>query len=174
MVIWFSGISGSGKTTIGKKFFKFLKGKSNSTIYIDGDGFRKIFKNDLGYSLKERNINAYRLTRLIKDISDQKINIVVSANLTSPSYRQWCKKNIKDYHDIHIKAKKETLIKRDYKNLYKNIFKKKIKNIVGVDIPYISPKSSFMYINNDKSKTEYYLNIKKIFSKLKKSKVKFY
>ena len=77
MVIWFTGISGTGKTTLGKKFFMFLKKKHPSTIFLDGDEFRKIFKNDIKYTLEDRDKNASRLTNLIKYLSRQKINIVV-------------------------------------------------------------------------------------------------
>ena len=77
MVIWITGISGAGKTTLAKYFRKKFKKKS---IYFDGDEFRKIFKNDIRYSLKARNTNAERLTRLVKYLSDQKNNIIISAN----------------------------------------------------------------------------------------------
>ena len=174
MVIWFSGISGSGKTTLAKKIFQELKKKSQSTIFLDGDKFREIFKNDLGYTLKDRNTNADRITRFVKEISDQKINVVVSANLTNSKYRFWCKNNIKDYCDIYIEAKKEFLIKRDYKGLYKNAIKNKIKNVVGIDLPFSKPLGSFMYIKNDSTKAKYFKNIKLIFLNLKKSKIKFF
>ena len=53
MVIWFTGISGTGKTTIAKQFCKFLK-KHPSTIYFDGDKFRKFFGNDIKYTLERQ------------------------------------------------------------------------------------------------------------------------
>ena len=83
MIIWITGISGSGKTTLGKYFFTNFKKKYPNTIYFDGDKFRKIFNNDIKYSLKDRNTNALRLTRLVKFLSIQKINIVISANITT-------------------------------------------------------------------------------------------
>ena len=174
MVIWFSGISGSGKTTIGKKFFNLLKKKSNSTIFLDGDKFRKLFKNDLGYTLKDRDTNAYRLTRFVDEISKQKINIVVSANLISLNYRKWCRKNIKDYLEIYLVAKKSSLLKRDYKNLYKNALNGKLKNVVGIDLPFIRPKGCDMYIKNDATKKNLYSNISKIFTKIDKSNIEIY
>ena len=133
MIIWFTGVSGAGKTTLGKKFFEVLKKKYNSSIFIDGDEFRKLFNNDLKYSLKDRNKNAYRLTRLVQFLSKQKINIVISANLTSFKYRSWCRREIKNYYEIYIEAEKASLLKRDYKKLYKNALKGKIKNVVGID-----------------------------------------
>ena len=174
MVIWFTGVSGSGKTTLGKKFFNILKKKSKSTIFFDGDKFRLIFQNDLKYSLKERDTNAYRLTRLVHALSNQKINVVVSANLTSFKYRLWCRKEIKNYFEIYIEAKKDTLLKRDYKNLYKDALKGKIQNVVGIDLPFSKPKGSDFYIDNNFSKKELYKNIEKIFLDIKKSKIKIF
>ena len=57
MIIWITGIS-SGKTTLGKYFFKKFK-KNKRIQFLDGDEFRKIFSDDLKYSLKDRNKNAF-------------------------------------------------------------------------------------------------------------------
>ena len=174
MIIWFTGVSGAGKTTLGKKFFKVLKKKSQSSIFIDGDEFRSIFKKDLKYSLKDRDKNAFRLTRLVQSLSKQKINIVVAANLTSFKYRSWCRKKISNYFEIYIKAKKTSLLKRDYKKLYKNAIQGKIKNVVGVDLPFNTPRGCNLYIENNLTKNELYKNIERIFKKIKKSKIKIY
>lgn len=173
MVIWFTGISGTGKTTLGKKFFEKLKKISKSSIYLDGDKFREIFKNDLGYSLSDRDKNAYRLTRFVKEISSQKINIVVAANLTNPKYRSWCKKNIKSFREIHIEAKIESLLLRDYKNLYNDALKGRIKNVIGVDLPFKKPKGCDIYLENNSTKEVLYKNINKILIKMNKSKLLF-
>lgn len=174
MVIWFSGLSGSGKTTLGKNFFYFLKKKSQSTIFLDGDRFRLIFKNDLGYTVKDRDTNAYRLTRLVKELSKQKINIVVAANLTSLKYRAWCKKEIKNYYEIYLEAKRSSLLKRDYKNLYKDALKGKIKNVVGVDLPFVKPEGCDIYIENDSTKNTLISKTEKIYKNLKKSKIQIF
>ena len=115
MVIWITGISGSGKSTFGKYFFKKFKKKHKNTIFFDGDEFRKIFLDDVKYTLKDRNKNAERLTNLIKYLSDQKINIVISANITSQKFRDWCRKKIKNYFEVFIDTPFNILLKRDYK-----------------------------------------------------------
>ena len=66
MVIWFTGVSGSGKTTLGIKFFELLKKKSKSTIFLDGDKFRKILKNDLEYSMRDRDIECPQINKISK------------------------------------------------------------------------------------------------------------
>ena len=171
MVIWITGISGAGKTTLANFF---LKKKKFRSIYFDGDKFRKIFGNDIKYSLKDRDINAHRLTRLVKYLADQKFNIVISANLTSRKYRNWCKKNIKNYIEVFIDAEIKSLIKRDYKKLYSKAIQGKIKNVVGIDLPFKKPLGSSIYIKNNSSKKQFLQNVKKIDNYLRLNKIKIY
>lgn len=156
MIIWFTGISGVGKTTIAKKLQLSIKKK---TILIDGDALRAINDNDLGYSKEDRDRNARRLINLVNYISRQEIDVIVCANITSLKFRKIIKKKLKKFYEIHISAKIDNLLKRDYKNLYKNAFKKKIKNVVGVDIPYKQPKDCYMYLKNDFSKKVFLKNV---------------
>ena len=174
MILWITGISGSGKTTIGKSFFKNFKKNHKNTVFLDGDEFRSLFGNDLKYTLKDRDKNAQRMTSFVKYLSNKKINLIISANLTSQRYRNWCKKNLKNFVQIYIRANLKSLIKRDYKRLYKKALKKKIKNVVGVDLPFKDPKKIDLFLSNDGSKKEF-LNKKIIIKKfLIKKKIKIY
>jgi len=170
MVIWITGISGAGKTTLAKHLLKKFDKKF---IYFDGDEFRKIFNNDIKYTLESRNINAQRLTRLVKYISDQKQNIIVAANITSYKYRLWCRKNIKNFVEIFITADIKNLIKRDYKKLYSHALQKKIKNVVGIDIPFKIPKGSNIYISNNNTKKDFLNKVDIIKKYIKKNKIKY-
>jgi len=174
VVIWITGISGSGKSTFGKFFFRKFKKIKKNTIFFDGDEFRKIFLDDIKYTLQDRDKNALRLTSLVKYLSDQNINIVISANITSQKFRNWCRKNIKNYFEVFIDVPMKILIKRDYKKLYEKALKKKIKNVVGVDIPFIKPKKPDLILKNIKSKKYLYKNYSLIFKKIKKKKIKVY
>jgi adenylylsulfate kinase-like enzyme len=174
MVVWITGISASGKSTLGKFFFKKLKKENKNTIFFDGDEFRKIFHNDIKYTLKDRDINAIRLTSLVKYVSDQKTNIIISANITSQKFRDWCKKNVKNYFEVFINTPMEILKKRDYKKLYKNALSGKIKNVVGVDIKFIKPKNPDLIIDNLGTKRDLYLKYNKIMKEIKSRKIKIY
>lgn len=174
MVVWITGISASGKSTLGKFFFKKLKKENKNTIFFDGDEFRKIFHNDIKYTLKDRDTNAIRLTSLVKYVSDQKTNIIISANITSQKFRDWCKKNIKNYFEVFINTPMEILKKRDYKKLYKNALSGKIKNVVGVDIKFIKPKNPDLIIDNLGTKRDLYLKYNKIMKEIKFRKIKIY
>ena len=113
-IIWISGISGTGKSTLAKFYLKFLK----NFLWIDGDEFRRLFDNDLGYTLEDRNKNAERLINFVEFINKQNISIIVSANLTSTKYQKLIKKKFKNI--VHIKIFVETglLLKRDKKGIY--------------------------------------------------------
>tara|TARA_Y100000590_G_scaffold121471_1_gene139105 strand:- start:187 stop:711 length:525 start_codon:yes stop_codon:yes gene_type:complete len=174
MILWISGISGSGKTTIGKYFYQKFKRKNKNTIFIDGDEFRALFNNDLKYSLKDRDKNARRLTYFVKYLSDQKINIIIAANLTSQKYRNWCKKNLKNYLQIYIKAKLSSLKKRDYKKLYKRAINKRIKNVVGVDLSFNLPKNVDLYLTNDDTKKSFLKKTHQIKKLIKERNLKIF
>ena len=174
MILWITGISGSGKTTLGKAFYKDFIKKHKNTIYLDGDEFRSLFGNDLKYTIKDRDINATRMTAFVRYISNQNINLVISANITSEKYRKWCRKNLKNFIQVYIKAKLESLIKRDYKNLYKKAINKKIKNVVGVDLPFNHPKKANLYLTNDCTKKNFLKKTNQIKNLIKERNIKVF
>ena len=167
MVIWITGISGAGKTTLGSYFFKNLKKKKFNSIFLDGDETRKIFFGHGKYSLNDRDLHAIKLTNLVKYLSDQNINIIISANITSQKYRNWCKKNIKNYFEVFIDVPMDILKERDVKKLYINALKGKIKNVVGVDIPFIKPNSPNLIVDNSKSFNRISIIVEEIIDKSK-------
>ena len=173
MIIWLIGISGAGKTTISKALFNNLKNKIKNLILVDGDEFRKVMGNDLGYSLQDRNKNAERMINFVSYISNQNINVICAANITSTRNRNLARKKLKSYFEVSVDVPIQTLIKeRDYKNLYKRALKKRIKNVVGIDIKYRKPKGSNLTIKNDKSKKHINLIVKEIIKKIKSFKTK--
>ena len=156
MIIWFTGISGVGKTLIAKKLFKILKKKIKNIVHIDGDKFRSILNNDIGYSLKDRDINASRIINFVKLLNDQKINVIVSANLTSQKYRRYCKKKFNKYLEINISTDLDLLKKRDKKKIYTY---RSLKNVVGFGIKNIKNNTANIKILNNDSKKKFLRNI---------------
>ena len=156
MIIWFTGISGVGKTLIAKKLFRILKKKTKNIIHIDGDKFRSILNNDIGYSLKDRNINASRIINFVKLLNEQKINVIVSANLTSQKYRRYCKRKFNKYLEININTDLNLLKKRDRKKIYSN---RSLKNVVGFGIKNTKNNTAKIKILNNVSKKKFLKNI---------------
>lgn len=155
-IIWITGISGVGKTTLAK----CLKSRLKDFIWIDGDRFRKIMGNDIGYTLKDRNTNATRIINFVKFLNNEKKNILVSANLTSIKYKKKVKKFFKNLLLINIQTKYDLLIKRDTKKIYK-----KNKNVVGKDIKNSNFHGYDLIIQNNQTKKVFLSNIHKIIKK---------
>ena len=164
MIIWLTGLSGSGKTTFAKLVLKEIKKKVKNFYHLDGDQFRSLMNNDLGFSLKDRDENAIRIINFVKSLDQQRINVIVSANLTSKKFRLKNKKIFKNYMEILLSAKKEILLKRDYKKVYKNK-----KNVVGKDIKFFTGTANIVIENNSSLKDlkKKVLSVKKKLRKFK-------
>jgi adenylylsulfate kinase len=160
MVIWILGLSGAGKTTLAKIINKKLKNKK--ILHIDGDAIRKIYEMKLGYTIKDRLINAERISRLVKFLSDQNINIVVSVLSNFPKWLKWNRTNIKKYFEIYLKTNLKILKKRR-----PNLYSGKIRNVVGFDIKFSEPKKPDMILNNCDSINDLNIVSKKIIKKIR-------
>ena len=111
ILFWITGLSGSGKTSLAKKIFKFIKKKYGTTIVISGDDIRKVFefkKFDKNSRLKY----AKSYSKFCKLITDQNINIIFSTVSLYNKVRSWNKKNIHNYLEIYIEADIKKLIEK--------------------------------------------------------------
>lgn len=152
-VYWITGLSGAGKTTIGKLFYQKLKEKNFNTVFLDGDILREIFGNDLDHSLGDRKKSAMRNSRLCKALSEQGIHVVCATISMFKEIRDWNRSHIKPYTEIYLRVPMETLISRDQKQLYSRALRGEIKNVMGVDLPVDDPVNPDLIIDNDGSST---------------------
>lgn len=159
MVIWIMGLSGSGKTTLAKLIIKKLK---KDIIHIDGDAIRNVYNDKLKHSIKDREINARRISKLVKYLSDQKKDLVVSVLSNFPRWLKWNKKNLKKFFLVYIKTDKPILAKRKPR-----LYNKKIKNVVGVDIEFNEPLNPDYIIDNCLTLKELSKEANKIIKKVK-------
>ncbi len=160
MVIWIIGESGSGKSFLARKLFNEFKKKKEKIYWIDGDLFRKQYSKDLGYTIKDREKNSFRIQKHCKN-KENNNNIVLCSILSI--FKKHQKKNRKffnKYFQIYIKANKKILKKRNNKNIYS-----KKENVVGKDIKFPYPYKSDMIITN-KFNRNFVLNVKKIINKI--------
>jgi adenylylsulfate kinase-like enzyme len=142
MILWFTGMSGSGKTALAG----YLKRKYGFLI-IDGDELRRTINSDLGYKEADKKENGRRMIELCKWLS-RDYNIVVST-ITGKNYgRRWVLDELRGYgiKMIWIECDIETCIKRDPKGLYK----KDLQNFIGVNSNWENPKYYDLCVNTDK------------------------
>ena len=167
MVIWIIGMSSSGKTTIGKKFYQKLKYSKEKWIFIDGDIFRNILGEDLGHTIEDRKKNAYRLSKFCEYLNLQNINVVASVLSIFHDNQKYNRENIPNYKEVFLDVKFEKLKERDNKQLYKKALEGKIKNVVGVDIKFVPPLSPDLVIDNNLDNPDYENLVHKIIDKFK-------
>tara|TARA_B100000989_G_scaffold298197_1_gene286509 strand:- start:197 stop:703 length:507 start_codon:yes stop_codon:yes gene_type:complete len=165
MILWFTGISGVGKSLIANNLYKILHKTKKNLVHVDGDIFRKMLGNDLGYTLKDRDKNAVRIINFVTFLNKQGINVIVSANLTSKKYRLYCKKKFKKFLEVSIYTDYKTLKKRDKKNIYKS---KNLSNVVGYGIKNTINNTASLKITNNGSKKDFIKNIFRINKIIKK------
>ena len=148
ILFWITGLSGSGKTTIGKAIHKDITKLYGPTIMISGDDLRKIF--DLkGYEYNERLKIVGKYNNFAKYITEQKINIILAVVGMFDEARKWNRKNIDNYIEIYIKTNIKKIIKFDKKKIYR---KKKLNKIIGIDIKADLPIKADIEIVNSFNK----------------------
>ena len=155
MVLWIIGMSGSGKTTIAREFYNKTKSKINNLVLLDGDILRDVFANDADYTIEGRYKNASRISKLSNMLANQDIHVVAAVLSIFPEWQKWNRENLKDYTEVYLKVSLEKLKERDIKNLYKPASEGKIKNVVGIDIPFPEPANSDLVVDNTKDRTNY-------------------
>ena len=131
MIIWLSGISGSGKTTIAEGIITRYKKFLPHLVNVDGDLVREFFSEQLSYDEISRIKQIRRIQKICKFLEKQHLILIVSALYSNPELMQWNRENFLNYYEIYLDASLELVKKRDPKNLYKKFQEGKEKNIVG-------------------------------------------
>lgn len=147
-LIWITGLSGSGKTTIGNALYLKLKQKYKNVVFLDGDSFREILGNDLGHNPKDRLENAYRIHRMCKFLVSQNIHVVCATMSLYKEIHELNRSEMRNYLEIFIECEIDELIKRDQKGLYSQAISGKQTNVVGVNLSFDKPQNSDLTIDN--------------------------
>ena len=117
-VYWITGLSGAGKTSIGKLLYERMKPQYPDIVFLDGDVLREVFGNDLGYTRGERIKCAMRYARLCKMLQEQDLNVICCTISMFDDIRDWNRQNIENYREIYVRVSMEVLQKRNQKGLY--------------------------------------------------------
>ena len=164
IVLWLTGLSGSGKTTIAKAVSEQLHKNGFLTQVLDGDNIRLGINNNLSFSLEDRMENIRRTAEMAKLFVD--CGVVTVCCLVSPTekIRTLAKEIIgkEDFFEIFINTPLNICEERDVKGLYKKVRKGEIKNFTGIDSPYEEPKNPNLKINTENETVDE--SVEKIFS----------
>ena len=146
VVFWLTGLSGAGKTTVGKLLYERLKKEKSNVIFLDGDTLREVFGNDLGYSLEERRKSAMRNARLCKMLSDQGQIVICCTISMFDAVRNWNREHIDNYKEIYLQVPMPVLKARNQKGLYTD---DSPSDVVGFGVNMEEPKNPDILIVND-------------------------
>lgn len=169
-LLWFTGLSGSGKSTIANEVEKELFEKGIHTYLLDGDNVRKGLNNNLSFSPEDRTENIRRIAEVANLMVDA--GMVVLASFVSPYKKD--RENIKNtvkggnFVEIFVNTSVEECERRDTKGLYAKARKGLIKDFTGVNAPYEVPENPDVIIDTESSTVQQAVEaiLKKIAPKL--------
>jgi len=163
-VLWLTGLSGSGKSTIAEALERKLHNHSYFAQVLDGDNIRSGINNNLGFSLEDRQENIRRIAEIAKLYLNSGIITLNSFISPTVEIRNFAKEIIgaADFIEIYINAPLEVCEQRDVKGLYQKARKGIIKGFTGIDSPYEPPTNPAIEIKTDQLSLE--KSVEKIFN----------
>ncbi len=156
LMILFTGLSGSGKSTIASKLEQHLHSQNLQTYTLDGDNMRLGLNSDLGFSPEDRNENLRRIGEVSKLMVDA--GLVTLAAFVSPlqSDRKLIETIVgsDNFIEIFVNTSLEECERRDVKGLYAKARKGEIPNFTGISSPYEAPENPSLEINTENTSVE--------------------
>lgn len=149
MVIWVTGLSGAGKTTLCAALFDRLKPIMPELVVLDGDVIRRAYGNDLTHSESDRVRQVHRLRSMAGILAEQGLVVLVGVLYAHPDLLAWNRENLPDYVEIYLDASLETVMARDDKGLYAAAKRGEMDDVVGLDIPWHAPRDPDLRLDVD-------------------------
>ncbi|MFD1065871.1 adenylyl-sulfate kinase [Oceanobacillus locisalsi] len=167
VTVWFTGLSGSGKSTISVELEKELHRSGVRTYRLDGDNIRHGLNKDLGFDPDDRKENIRRIGEVSKLMVEA--GLVVLTAFISPyrTDREEVRNMVEhgEFIEVFVDASIETCAARDPKGLYQKARAGKVKGFTGIDAPYEAPVNPEITVNTDEERIEE--SVQKIISYLK-------
>lgn len=151
LIVWFTGLSGSGKSSIAIELQKRLTDEGYACYRLDGDNIRHGLNADLGFGESDRDENIRRIAEVASLFQDAGIITLVSFISPYEKMRSFARSKVgKDsFLLVHVKASLETCISRDVKGLYKKALAGEISDFTGVSAPYEEPEHPDLVLDTD-------------------------
>jgi bifunctional enzyme CysN/CysC len=155
-VLWFTGLSGAGKSTIANLVEKQLHALGRHTYLLDGDNVRHGLNRDLGFTDADRVENIRRVGEVARLMADAGLIVLVSFISPFRSERRMARALFTEgeFYEVHVDTPLVEAEKRDVKGLYKKARRGELKNFTGIDSPYEPPENPEIYVDTTQSKAE--------------------
>jgi adenylylsulfate kinase len=153
--LWFTGLSGAGKTTIAEIVEKELRARHGKIEVLDGDIVRTNLSKGLGFSRDDRDTNILRIGFVADLLTRNGVGVIVSAISPFKEVRDQVRRNIgEDFIEIFVDAPLEVCAERDVKGLYKKAFAGEIPQFTGVSDPYEPPVAPDLVLRTNEETPE--------------------
>lgn len=152
--VWFTGLSGSGKTVLAMRLEEVLRERGLKVERLDGDIVRKSLTRDLGFSKEDRNMNIERVTFVAKLLTRNGVAALCSFISPYRERRAKSRAEIGNFVEVYCKSSLDALVERDVKGLYKKALAGEIQNFTGVSDPYEEPENPEATVETDKETIE--------------------
>ena len=155
--LWFTGLSGSGKTTIAHLVGPELDRRGHIVEYLDGDTVRTHLSKGLGFSKEDRDTNIERIGWVASRLTRHGAAVLASAISPYEETRQKARGMVEEWGrfvEVHVDASVEECARRDVKGLYEKAFAGEIKGFTGVDDPYEVPSNPELRVDTEKASPE--------------------
>jgi adenylylsulfate kinase len=153
--LWFTGLSGAGKTTISEIVEKDLRRRFGRVEVLDGDIVRTNLSKGLGFSREDRDTNILRIGFVAELLTRNGVGVIVSAISPFKEARDQVRRNIgEDFLEVYVDAPIEVCAERDVKGLYKKAFAGEIPQFTGVSDPYEPPAAPELHIKTNEEEPD--------------------
>ncbi|MGH3086392.1 MAG: adenylyl-sulfate kinase [Rubrobacteraceae bacterium] len=147
--LWFTGLSGAGKTTIAEIVERELRERGTRVEVLDGDIVRTNLSRGLGFSREDRITNVLRIGFVANLLTRNGVGVVVSAISPYKESRDQVRRRIIDFIEVFVDAPLEVCAERDVKGLYKKAYSGEIPQFTGVSDPYEAPAAPELHLHTD-------------------------
>ena len=156
MVVWLTGLSGAGKSTISFALEKRLLETGGLTYCLDGDNLRLGINENLGFSEEDRSENVRRIAHIARLFQDACFIVIVACISPASHMRENAKQIIgtENFLEVYVKADINTCQLRDPKGLYKKVQNGEIKNFTGISAAYEEPAQPDIVLDTEKIKVD--------------------
>lgn len=148
-VVWMTGLSGAGKTTVALILEKELKARGLKVERLDGDVVRESLTRDLGFTAEDRAKNIERVTFVAKLLSRNGVGCICSFISPYQTVRDHVRENTTNFLEVFIDAPLDVVIERDVKGLYKKAIAGEIPNFTGISDPFEAPEAPDIHVRTD-------------------------
>ncbi len=149
MVIWVTGLSGAGKTTLCTTLYERIKPAMPELVILDGDVVRRAYGNDLTHCEADRVRQVKRLRAMASVLAEQNLVVLVAVLYAHPDLLAWNRENLPGYFEVYLDVSLETVMERDDKGIYAAARRGEMPDVVGLDIPWYAPENPDLRLDGD-------------------------